>query len=287
MPEKAASGLLFLVAIIWGSGFVAMKQVLELGLQPFAILFFRFFIASLIMGLVLKAQKVRIHRHEWKAGAIIGVLLFLAFAFQTVGLQFTSVANNAFITGANVVMVPLLLFLFTKQPPKKERLVASVLCFLGIALLSFEGEATLRIGDFLTLICALFFALQIIAVQHFHQQSDRVLPLVFTQTFVACAFSFVGMVFEGVPASLSASGWGGILYLALFSTTLCFFLQNVGQKYTDASKAALILASESLFGAFFGWLIYQNAITIQWLMGCGFMMVAIFVSERKKGEEEE
>ncbi|MGL5977914.1 MAG: DMT family transporter [Erysipelotrichaceae bacterium] len=279
MNQKQANAVLLLVAIIWGSGFIAMKWVLDTGMQPFTLLFLRFGLASAMLGMALMGMQVKITKADLVPGVVLGGFLFLAFAFQTVGLQYTSVGNNAFLTAANVVMVPYFLYLFTKKKPGNDAVFAAILCMLGIALLSFDGTFTINVGDALTLVCAVFFALHIIFVQHFNKKEHHVLVLVFLQTLVAMVFSFICMLWEPRIGGITRSAAWGLLYLAVFSTTLCFFLQNLGQKYTEANTAAIIMASESLFGALFAVLLYQQGVDLQWILGCVAIFLAILLSE--------
>lgn len=153
---------LILVAIIWGSGFAASALALE-SFNTNQILAMRFTIAFLICLLVYKNDLKLISFRVLKKGIIIGIFLFLAFMFQTVGLKHTTASKNAFLTAVNIVIVPFLSFIILGKKVEKQELLGALVTLFGIALLSFDssGIGGINKGDILTLVCAVFFALQI------------------------------------------------------------------------------------------------------------------------------
>ena len=275
--------LLFVVAAIWGSGFVASQMALDAGVTPELLMFVRFTVAALVILVVFHKQLfARLCRSHLRDGAIIGVFLFLAFYIQIVALQYTTPSNNAFITATNVVMVPFIWWGVTGKRPDKRIFLSSVLCLVGIAVLSMrlaEGLA-LSAGDLLTLACAFFFACQIAATGRYAERMDTVV-LVFLQFAVAAILSFVTFVaVDGdLTPLLSASGLGSVLYLGLFSTCLCYFLQTTAQRYVSSSKAAIILACESLFGTLFSVLLGYDKLTLPMLVGGTIIIISLVLTE--------
>ena len=162
--ENFSKFLLLLVAMIWGSGFPATKIILDSGIQPFEFLAIRFFITAIVMFIIMRIKKIKVENNERNLGIVAGVVLFSAFAFQTVGLVYTTASKNAFITGANVIFVPYIAWVFTKEKPKWIYILSSIICFIGIGFLSFEKNLTINFGDFLTFICSICFALQIVVI---------------------------------------------------------------------------------------------------------------------------
>src|SRR5690554_1261353 len=162
---------LLVVAFIWGSGFVVTKGALD-HMTPLYILFFRFIVASFFLTLV---SYKRLKKAKWldiKAGLIVGLLQFIEFVTHTVGLQYTTVGIQALITTSHVVMVPLFYWFLTKRKPSSYEFFGAFLCFVGIGILSLDGNLRMGYGEFLTLICALSFALQIVAVGYFAKNVD-------------------------------------------------------------------------------------------------------------------
>ena len=152
--EVMGSLSLLLVAVIWGTGFIASQMALDANLSSAFIMFVRFAIAALIVGLVFHRDlKQQLKKEHWKGGFLIGTFLFFAFYVQTVALQYTTPSNNAFITAANVVMVPFLWWAVSRKKPGTKYILSSFLCLIGIGILSvnLSSGISFQIGDLLTL----------------------------------------------------------------------------------------------------------------------------------------
>lgn len=271
---------LFFTAIFWGLGFVFMDIALD-ELNTFSILTIRFLGSALIIFVLAYKVIIRAKKQDVINGAILGIFLFLAFAFQTYGLVFTSASRNAFLTAANVVMVPLIMFLVYKQKITNNIKLGSILMFLGIGFVSGLGTTGFNIGDALTLICALFFALHIIFISKFLTDKNLYV-IVCMQMFVAGLISlFLGLV----TSSLSFVGASNIsfalFYVVVISTCLTFFLQNYGLSKVDSSKGAIILSTEALFGTLGSIVILGETISVMTLIGFVLMFIGIIVVERK------
>ncbi len=272
---------LVLVAIIWGSGFTASKMALDSGFGPFYMMAFRFTIAAVIMRVVLHRKLKNITRDELKAGAIIGAFLFFAFGTQTVGLIFTTPSKNAFLTGTNVVMVPFIYWAISRVKPDIYSIIAAVVCFLGIGTLSYDGSFSMGIGDTLSLICAVGFACHISLTGFFAKKVD-VIKLAFLQMVFAAILSFgTAIFFEDLPAEFSRMGVLSIIYLGFFSTMVAFFLQTVAQKYTTASRTAIILSTEAIFGTLFSVILLSEQLTVNMIIGGCAIFIAIITVETK------
>ncbi|MCM1989884.1 DMT family transporter [Oceanirhabdus seepicola] len=274
---------LLIVAAVWGGGFVAVKDALD-STSPYFIMTMRFAIATLFMGIFFWKKIKKIDKESLKAGIIIGIILFLAFAFQTIGLQYTTASKQSFVTAVYVVMVPFLYWIVTKKRPKVYNILAAFLCLGGIWFLTLSGEATvgesfINKGDSLTLICALLFAAHIVAVGHYAQKHDPII-LTVIQLGVSGILSFICMILlKQTPTQLGKEAMIPILYLAVLSTFLAFLIQNVAQKYTYSTHAALIMCLEALFGAIFAVIILNEALTVKMIIGCVLIFVSILISE--------
>lgn len=283
--ELLASLLLFLVAAIWGSGFIASQMALDAAVSPELLMFVRFTVAALIV-LVFCGKHLRKHlkKEHLRDGVTIGVFLFLGFYLQIVALQYTSPSNNAFITATNVVMVPFIWWAFSKKRPENRVFVTSLLCLVGIGILSTNVTTGLSFspGDLLTLLCAFFFACQIAATGKLAERMDTVV-LVFLQFAVASVLSFAVFLFtdRDISGLGSVGGFGSVLYLGIFSTCLCFFLQTAAQKHVSSSKAAVILAGESLFGTLFSLIIGYERLTLPMAVGGAVIIASLVLTELK------
>jgi drug/metabolite transporter (DMT)-like permease len=269
---------LLFVAAVWGGGFVAVKGALDT-MTPLVLMAYRFILASAIMYLFFHKKIGKFSKDDLKNGSVVGTILFLAFAAQTFGLQYTTASKQGFLTATYVVMVPLLYWILYRKRPKSKAFIGSALTILGIALVSINKEMSFNIGDGLTLLCALLFAGHIISLEYYTKKMD-VLKLSFLQLAVAAIwFVITAVLFEPIQLSLSSNEWFAIVYLAIFSTFACFTVQTIAQKYTTSSHASIIMSLESVFAALFGVLLLNEVLTPLMIAGCTLIFVAILIIE--------
>ncbi|PKM52253.1 MAG: EamA family transporter [Firmicutes bacterium HGW-Firmicutes-7] len=272
--------ILLSVAIMWGFGFIAVKIGLNNGMSPFYLMFLRFSVAALAF-LPFQITKIKnISLKTLKRGVILGTFLFFGFAFQTVGLYYTTTSKNAFLTGVNVIIVPFLTWWLTKKKVDIYSIIAAFMCLIGIGLLTLHDSLNINIGDLLTLICAIMFAAHI-SITSIIANEEASGTLVWIQMMVGGVLSFIFAMLFNETLVISLSSSIAILYLGLFSTFLAFFLQTVGQKYAHAAKAAILLSTESLFGALLAVIFFKDAFALNMLLGCILIFASIIVSETK------
>lgn len=272
---------LIIVAIIWGNGFVASAMALDY-FNPFQILAMRF---TLAFG-VLLLFNVKLLKGLKKATIIkssfLGIILYLAFLFQTVGLQYTTPSRNAFLTAVNVVIVPFLgLLIFRKKIPVRG-LMGALVSFIGIGFISLDKNLTsLNQGDLLTLVCAVFFALHIFFTDVIVKEEEA-WAITLIQMGGASVCSLVMLVFNpGTLPKLTGSALLPVLYLGLISTLLAYFLQTNSQKYTTSSETAVILSTEAFFGMIGSVLLLSEVVTFKMIIGAILIFLGILVVELK------
>lgn len=274
--------LLIVTAIIWGSGFVASAVSLEY-YTPYQILAGRFLVGAIILSIVFFAKLKKLNKSMLIKGTILGVILYLAFALQTIGLQFTTPSKNAFLTAVNVVVVPFIGFFFYKRKIDTYELIGAVLAIIGVAVLSLKLSSEVNIGDLLTLGCAVGFAFHIFYTAKFVQTEDPVV-LTIIQLVIAAVIGWIVVFFRGESAfSLETEGISNLLYLGVFSTTIAYLMQTVAQKYTTETKAAIILSTESFWGMAFSVIILSEMMTVRMSIGAVLILIAIIISETKFG----
>ncbi len=182
---------LFAIAIIWGGGFIGTRLALDGGLTTLQTMTLRFLVAGVILGAVFfKRIKKNINKDSLMAGALLGLFSFIGFAAQTMGLIYTTVSKNAFITAVNVVIVPFIGFILYRRKLDKIGIVSSFMALIGIGVLSLEADLSVNFGDFLTFLCAFGFAFHIFFTGEFSKKYDSYV-LVVTQ-FV------VGFILSGI-----------------------------------------------------------------------------------------
>lgn len=281
---KWADTSLLLVAMIWGTGFVAVEYAFRAGLGTAALMSLRFAIATVVMLPFCWKQVRAAGRRTIVHGIIAGVILCAAFYAQTYGQAHTSISNSAFLTATNVMMVPFIVWIITKKRPPAKVYALACCTMLGVSVLAVRfGEEGVRVayGDVFVLISALLFSLHIAYLGTYTRQLNaRVIA--FVQIATACAIATV--VFVGWDlGSLQQVSWGqGLLpvaYLGCFSTCLCFFLQTKAQQHTSAAKASILLCTESLFGSLFSVILGMDVLTVNLLAGGAIILACVLLTE--------
>lgn len=271
---------LFVAALIWGSSFFIVKNTVDV-FQPNILLGVRFTIACALLSIVFyKKWKLVNKSYLWR-GAVMGVLLFIAYCLQTIGLTDTTPGKNAFLTAVYCVIVPFLFWAVNRIRPDRYNVLAAVICIAGIGLVSLSGDFTIRFGDALTLASGIFYALHIVAVARFAKGHDMILLTILQFGMVAVLSWGAGLLFEELPTQCDPATLLGLIYLAVCATGIALLLQNLGQKYTHPSAAAIILSLESVFGVMFSMLFYGERLTARLGVGFLFIFVAVLISETK------
>lgn len=292
--QRRADLLLCVISLIWGTTFTIVHEVV--GTFPaIALIALRFIFATLVFVPLLVRRRREVSTRGWLVGLMLGVVLFTGFATQTIGLQYTTPARAGFITGLNVLMVPLIGLVFGNWPSSRAMLGVG-LALIGLMVLSTNCQLAAsrsglecallsgalpqqRLGDLLILACALAFALHIVAVDRWAAQYP-ILPLNTVQLLVVAVLAsgstliaVPSLPMPSLPVLLAA------LFLGLIATALVFALQLLLQRYTSATHTALIFALEPVFAAFFSWLWTREAITVSVLIGGGLMLAGVIVAE--------
>lgn len=269
---------LLLVAMVWGGGFVVTKNALEV-ITPLYFLSLRFMIAGAIMAVIFFPKLKKASWQDVKNSCIIGIFLSLGFITQTFGAYLTTPAKSSFITGLNVVLVPFIMIMFTKKFPGRKAVITAIIAFLGLSLISVNEQLNIGTGDFLTFLCAIFYACHIVSIGYFANKTDGYVMATIQVLFAGVVCSLLALPLEPVPALSGISIWSGILYSALLSTLAAFLIQNLAQRNTPSTHAAIILCLESVFGALASVLFWHEAMTLKMVVGCLLIFLAIMVNE--------
>ena len=285
--EILADSLLLLTALIWGCAFAVVKNALD-SFPPGAIIAMRYLIAAAITDILFRRHLKELTRGDVARGALVGLLLFGAYIVQTTGLQYTTAGKNAFLTTVYVLLVPFGCALLFHQKLQKSNLIAAVMMLVGIGLLSLDGQGGgLNPGDILTLICGFLFAGHIIAVEQCQKKTNTYALIVLQFAFCALYAGLYNRIFErGMPLAFTPGSIGGLLYIAVFSTTIGMSLQNIGQSMAPASHAVILLSLESVFGVLFSCLLLGEKVTLQMGVGFAIIFAALLVSELAPGKKD-
>jgi drug/metabolite transporter (DMT)-like permease len=281
------------VAAVWGATFVMVKDALTFA-GPFAFLTLRFSLATLLLAPVLAWAPRRAALCDAvlvRAGGVLGLLLCAGYGFQTAGLQFTTPARAAFITGLSVVVVPLLTAGVLRRHVAPSVWLGVALATLGLALLALGPEVFFRpagaslveprtlLGDVLVLGCAFVFGGHVFLAGEYAPRLD-VLSLTWVQLGVAAGLAACGTLaiehprLDQVGPILPAAAFTGI-----FATVVAFTIQLRAQRFTSATHTALIFSTEPVFGAAFAYLLAGEVLAPPAIVGCVLILAGMLVAQ--------
>jgi drug/metabolite transporter (DMT)-like permease len=286
-PIFADICLLF-VTFIWGTTFVLVQNAIGL-LEPFSFNGIRFLAAAFMLLLWLlifeRKQLVFLNIRMLASGVFIGFWLFLGYAAQTIGLLYTTTSKAGFITGLSVIFVPLFSMFLLKQFPSRNAVIGVSIATFGLFLLTMTDVSSLNIGDGFVFICAISFALQIIFTGKFSSKYPTLLLTVIQISTVAILSIISAFLFEdwrksfNVEILLSKDVIIALIITSIFATALAFLIQTNFQKYTTATRVALIFAMEPVFAAIAGYYWAAERLSYSALFGCILIFAGMIFAE--------
>ncbi|OHX48268.1 DMT family transporter [Cytobacillus pseudoceanisediminis] len=279
---------LLLVAFVWGTTFVLVQNAIAF-LEPFSFNGVRFFMAAFLLGgwLVIfeREQLKKINKKLLISGIIMGLFLFIGYAFQTIGLLHTTSSKAGFITGLSVVMVPVFSFMLLKVKPGFNAIIGVSIATAGLYLLTMTDKVSLNIGDAYVLICAVGFALHIIFTGKYSSKYPALLLTVIQVGTVALLSGIFAFFTENWQQAFET----GVLFktnvvtalivTSLFATALAFFAQTAFQKFTTPTRVALIFAMEPVFAAAAGFMWANERLSFSALTGCLLIFAGMVFAE--------
>jgi drug/metabolite transporter (DMT)-like permease len=268
-------GLVY-AAAVWGSTFVLVKRTLA-DVHPLMLVAWRFLSAAALLKLLL-SLRLRPCRLSSGRGTLLGIVLWLIYVPQTLGLQFISASNSAFITGLFIVFVPFFGKVFFNINPRRKELLAVLIGVAGLFVLT-GGLRGLNAGDGLTLLGSICYALHVLLTDRYMKAGEDPYELCVQQfLFVGLLSVLFGLCF-GLPLAVrSRSAAGAIVFLAVFPTASAFVVQNLAQQHTAPVRAALLFTLEPVFAALFAWTVGGEPFTFHSAAGGALIVAAMMVS---------
>ena len=271
---------LLFVAIIWGSTFIIVKQSVEY-IPVFSFLFMRFALAGMLLIFINAPKLKAIDKGVLTDGIMLGIALFLAYAFQTFALTVTSASITAFITGLFVVFVPVLSSVFLKKLPRQEAMIGVVFATIGLAFITLQGKFFVSFGEFLAFVCAFFIAIHIILTAKLSRRNDFGL-LTMVQVNMVALFSLIFSLFLDpcvIPRHFNNQLIFSLIINSVFATVVAFVIQTSMQKHTTPTKVAIIFIMEPVSSAFFSYWIGGELLTAKQYVGTSFILLAMVFTE--------
>ena len=274
-PRAARATLwLLLTTLFWGGSFVFNKIGFR-EIPPITFLFFRFSLATLLMGILCAPRLRRLNWLTVRTGLIVGVALAATNLSFVLGVSGTSVSRAGFLNNLFVLLIPLLCLLFWRERLDRLTLSGLLLAMGGLWELARGGAEGFSRGDFLSTLCALFIALHIICVSKLLRDEDIYLVSLVQFATVTAVGGVLFLILPSQPYVISPVSAGSLAYCAIFPTVICFTLQNAYQRYTTPTKAGLIYTLDPVWSMMGGMLLLGERLTGREWVGCGLIFSAV------------
>ena len=287
MTKSLSMVCALVTTFIWGTAFIAQDTGMD-NIGPLTFNAARFvigFLTILPLALFFERKKIKVEvlsksKLFMKYLVFMGVSLFLGTFLQQTALQFTNIANAAFFTVFYVPIVPILLFFIYSKKVHWSIWPAIGLCVFGVYLLSDFSNSEIMLGDGLVILCSVFWALHIIFAGKFMEEFD--IPMFYAALqalFVALLSIIFSYIFEEINISKILMESSSILYAGALSGGIAFTLQMFAQKNIEEAPAAIIYSLEGVFAAIAGWVILNQFLSINNMIGCLLILIAVISSQ--------
>jgi len=269
---------LLAVVIVWGYTFVAIKNALA-GITPFNFIAVRFTLALVILVILFRKRLHGLNKSVVLKGGVVGLFLFFAYAFQTVGLKYTSASNAGFITGFSVVLVPVFSALILRVRPSVESSIGVACAMAGLFFLSYNSDYVINKGDILVLFCAIAVAFHILTVGYYTKKTDSILLTIVQIAVVAVLSIISGLIAEEPVLPRGVIVWQALLVTSIFATVGAYLIQNIMQRFTSSTHTALIFSGEPVFAGIFGYYLLGERLSGGSVLGCILILAGMIISE--------
>jgi len=273
-----AESYLLSITIIWGSTFVLTKFILE-DASPFVYVAIRFIAASILFGVLFFRRLRTISKDIISHGLVLGVLLFVGFMLQTIGMKFTTASKSAFITGLMVVFTPIFQLIIERKSPKIGNIIGVVLVAIGLYMLTSPKGSEFNIGDAMTLVCAVLFSIYTVYLSVYGREHDPA-HLTFVQFTSTAILATIAIPFmETARLNLTSNFMLNLAYLAVMPTVVALYVMAKYQKYTTPTRSAIIYSMEPPIAAIFAFFIIGEQIGMIGVVGGILILSGLIVSE--------
>lgn len=288
--KRISELLLVTTTILWGTTFIITNKVTQI-VPPMFYMGVRYLI-GFIAFLPFIGHLKKIDKKQLKIAFIASFLVWASFALQTVGIKLTTATKSAFITGLNVIMVPIFVAIFYKKKVPVKIWISTILALAGVSIMTFGGFDSIELGDVLVLICDVFYALYIIYLDNNLKHVDTIgfsIILVFLLSFFSFIVSFlfepIDLIFGDLSDQIfTLSNLWIMIYMGIIATMIATLTQTFGQRHVNSTRTAIIFALEPLFATFFA-VVFGEILNWQTIVGGIIIIGGILISiERTKAK---
>ncbi len=275
-PTLGADLILLSITALWGLTFVTVKDALE-GADPLTFLALRFGVGA-VAAFALAGRRA-LDPAAWRAGGVLGVFLFVGYAFQTFGLVETTPSRSAFLTGLTVIFVPFVSTALTRRWPPASAFLGTALAVLGLwRMTGVSLDGPLPRGDLLTLGCSVAYAFHITLTERFASRAAPIaivaVQLLVTATLSALAIPLGSRHFEPTPGL-----WAAVLLTGILASAVAISVQTWAQARTTAVRASLVFSTEPVFAAAYSAVLGRERLGVAELLGGGLILLGVVVAE--------
>lgn len=271
--------LLILGTSFWGISFSFVKVGIGSG-SPFTFLFYKFLIAAIILSILFFKKLNQITIRTVIISFFIALPLFAGNVLQSIGLKHTSVSNSAFLTGLDVVLIPILKFFVYKKRVNKKVWPASILALIGLYCIVAKDEISLNIGDLWIIACAFAFAFYVLQIGRYADLNNPMPSVILVMTF--CAFGCLSCSMIDSNSDFFSSDfdfWKGVLFAAIFATAYMYSIQNFAQRYLSEEKIAMTYLFEPVVATAAGILLLGEPFSKELIIGGSLIIISMLIVE--------
>ncbi|MDQ3098495.1 MAG: DMT family transporter [bacterium] len=268
---------IIIAILIWGSTYFVIKDSLN-GIHPVTLVFYRFIIATGIMGVILTIKRINpfygIHR-----GINLGMILWLLYIPQTIGLMYVSASSSGFLISLYIIIIPIITTIFMKNKITVQRIVSIIVALCGLYVVT-GGISSIGFGDSITIVAAFAIAFQYLLVDYYLKQKADPLVICFQQFLFLTIWTFITVLLIGAPFTITGdTAFYQMLYLALFPSVVAYILQTHSQLYITPMTVAIFGVLEPISAAFFAWTLGGEKMMPMKAAGGFIIVLAILIAE--------
>lgn len=279
-----ADMMLILVTLCWGISYYLMDVALS-DMDPFTLNAHRFLGAFAVAALLSWKKLQNVNKTTLKYSVLVGVALVFVYIGATFGVKYTTLSNSGFLCALTVIFTPIIGFIFLRQRLSRKMLIAVLMCFVGIALLTLKDDFSINManlkGDLLCTMCGVAYAIDLLLTEKAvaHEEVDAFQLGVFQLGVTGVCNLILAFLVETPHFPTEPSIWGAVAFLSIFCTGVAFIVQPIAQQYTSASHTGVIFALEPVFAGIVAFVLVGEVLTAKAYLGAVLMVASIFVME--------
>jgi len=265
-------------AVIWGGNYPITKIALTF-ISPLFMNGFKFLAAFILMAVLFPRRTIGLRLPDLIPGLFLGVSMFAAYSFHTIGLKYTMAGTAAFLTATYVVFVPFIMWFIEKKFSGFDTIVSSALCIAGVYLLTGTGGQGFGKGELLTVLSAACFAVNIVSAGYFAKRTDPIKMTLMETGVSAVLFIASALIFEPISIDVNRSSILSLAYLIIPGTLGTHLVSNYAMRFTPETHASITFSLEAVFALILGAVFLKEQFTLLMIVGCVIIFGSVLTTE--------